>query len=87
MQKSISTNFHIKEMRVEAQVGTHIREALEEALNLAKQIKGRIILEWNKIVDIYIDKDDEIEELLQIWKDYLTMNEIRRKIAVKIKKK
>jgi len=77
MQKSIFTSFHIKEMRVEAQVGTHIKEALEEALNLAKQIKGRIILEWNKIVDIYIDKDDKIEELLQIWKDYLTIRKER----------
>ena len=77
MQKSIFTSFHIKEMRVEAQVGTHIKEALEEALNLAKQIKGRIILEWNKEVDIYIDKDDKIRELLQIWEEYLTIRKER----------
>jgi len=77
MQKSIFTSFHIKEMRVEAQVGIHIREALEEALNLAKQIKGRIILEWNKMVDIYIDKDDKIRELLQIWEEYLAIRKER----------
>ena len=77
MQKSIFTNFHIKEMRVEAQVGTHIKEALEEALNLAKQIKGRVILEWNKMVNIYIDEDDRIEELLLIWNAYLSTRKKR----------
>jgi len=76
MKRVIETNFRIEEMKINPTVGTHIKDALEEGLKIAKQIDGQVILKWNT-VDIYIDKTDKLEELLQIWKKYTHTRKVR----------
>jgi len=77
------TNLWVKEMRVEAPLGTHIRRALEEALGLARQIEGKVILEWSKFVDISVERWDNVEELLRAFENFLSTGKITAKIQRK----